>query len=105
MRLTAITESRALYWILGTIAVLLSIPFAFMLFIMSIFASDGGTPTAMAIAYTIFGIALLYPVGTLVLAIVALKRRSPILIAIPFILSIALFGWMFGAILFSPDLN
>jgi hypothetical protein len=90
------SKKRVLITIINVITVPAAAIFAFLLFMGGAFASDSGTTAAMVVSFSILGLALLYPILTIVAIIFSQKRCSIWLALLPFILPILLLAWLFS---------
>lgn len=89
------TWKRRLGLILANVlAIAVTIPACFMVFIMGAFASDSGTREALIISFSLIGFAGLYALVTLVFVILSQVRNSFKLALLPAILPILFYIWV-----------
>ncbi|HEY0010779.1 MAG TPA: hypothetical protein VGB97_02595 [Candidatus Paceibacterota bacterium] len=82
--------------ILASIAsFVLSLVFAFFMFIFGALGSDSGTPMATTVTLALLGVALLYPVLTIVAIVLAHKKKSFTWALAPLVLPILLLAYTF----------
>lgn len=90
------TVPRYVIGLVGVLAVFISFPFAFFVFVAGAFASDSGTTAALTVAFVLMGLAFIYPILTGIAAVWAWRKRSLITAIIPLIPPFLFFVVIFG---------
>lgn len=80
-------KRRALLILANVLAVAVTVPTCFMIFIMGAFASDSGTSAALTISFALIGVTGLYAIGTIALIVLSQVRNSLKLTLIPLVVS------------------
>lgn len=83
--------------LVNALALAVTLPTCFMIFIMGAFASDSGTTTATVISFSLIGIAGLYALATIVLIVFSQLRNSFKLTLIPLVVSALFIAFVYLA--------